>query len=92
MKTYYTDYVNHMLRHFIRAKKPCANQNYMAVNRVFRKLEIEDKEIIRAVYSRNDTFGDNVYEVAKARGVNQEEVYRMIATVSKRIAKERGLL
>lgn len=98
MSTIYTSYVNHILRFYIRYpglaqfKSEVDKMNYLAADRVFAKLKESEKSILTDIYTRKDTIPDNVYVTAKARGVNQDEIWRLILTVSAMIAEERKLI
>lgn len=98
MKTFYADYVNHILRFYTRHEKQgkfkseADKLNYVAAERVFARLDEKEQLILIDVYHRNDTMADNVYEVAKARGINQDEIWILIGLVSNRIARERKLI
>ena len=100
MKTYYADYVNHILRFYTRyAKRKKAGfhskidrLNYAAADRVFSKLTPIEQNILTEVYTRRDTLGDNVFEVAKTKGISQDVIWALITTVSNSIAKERDLI
>ena len=98
MKTFYADYVNHILRFYTRHSKrdgfksEADKLNYNAAKKVFAKLTEQEQVMLIDVYHRNDTMADNVYEVAKARGINQDELWTLISKVSNRIARERKLI
>lgn len=98
MRTYYADYVNHILRFYarhagIRRYRTDADRlNYLAAERVCLRLKEVERRILKDVYSRNDTMSDNVYEVAKNYKISQDAVYALIAEVSRQIAKERKLI
>lgn len=98
MKTFYADYANHILRFFTRHSKKdgfrseADKLNYVAAERVFAKLNENEQLLLTDVYGRNDTMADNVYETAKARGINQDEIWILISKVSNRVARERKLI
>lgn len=98
MKTFYADYVNHILRFYTRHSKrdgfksEADKLNYNAAEKVFAKLTEQEQIMLIDVYHRNDTMAGNVYEVAKARGINQDEIWTLISKVSNRIARERKLI
>ncbi len=98
MKTFYADYANHILRFFTRHSKKdgfrseADKLNYVAAESVFAKLNENEKLLLTDVYGRNDTMADNVYETAKARGINQDEIWILISKVSNRVARERKLI
>ena len=51
-----------------------------------------DKDVIIEVYRRGDTLPDNIYWVAKELKVEQDMIWTLVSKVTKKIAKERGLI
>ena len=97
---YYSQYVNHMLRFYARYcdknlesfKKSTDMKNWLAVKTVLDKLPEKDKNVIIEVYRRRDTLGDNIYEVSKELGIDQDVIWTMLNKVTKKIAQERELI
>ncbi len=92
MRTYYTEYVNHMLRHYFRTSPEDNCENCKAVKEVISTLTPEHKDILRAVYERGDVVSYGVLSVAEREGVSAGKIYRFLSTVSRQIAIERGLV
>lgn len=97
-RPYYTEYVNHILRFYVRHPKTVRFRtnadklNHRAAKKVFQRLSEPEVDILFDLYRRNDTMGDNVYEVAKTHRVSQVDIYTLITRVSNLIAKERVLI
>ena len=102
-KPFYADYVNHMLRFYARTvrsgdvmrlifKSEIDELNWLSVIKVLYKLPERDKNIIIEVFGRGDTLADNIYEVSKELGINQDTIWSLVSKVTKKIAKERGLI
>ena len=102
-KPFYANYVNHMLRFYARTvrsgdvmrlifKSEIDELNWLSVIKVLYKLPERDKDIIIEVFGRGDTLADNIYEVSKELGVNQDTIWSLVSKVTKKIAKERGLI
>ena len=97
---YYSSYINHMLKFYARYcdknlesfKKSTDIKNWLAVKTVLDKLPEKDKNVIIEVYRRGDTLPDNIYWVAKELKVEQDMIWTLVSKVTKRIAKERGLI
>lgn len=97
---YYSQYVNHMLRFYARYcdknlenfKKPVNAKNWQAVKTVLDKLPENDRNVIIEVYRRRDTLADNIYEVSKELGIDQDVIWIMLNKVTKKIAQERELI
>ena len=91
MKTYYTDYVGHMLRFYARYTVP-GNENWEAVQRVFVTLETKEAEMLKSVYTHPGVLDAAVREVAQKHGLNPDKLWNLISKVIRKIAKERGLI
>ena len=102
-KPFYADYVNHMLRFYARTvrsgdvmrlvfKSEIDELNWLSVIKVIYKLPERDKNIIIEVFGRGDTLADNIYEVSKELAINQDTIWSLVSKVTKKIAKERGLI
>jgi len=102
-KPFYADYVNHILRFYARTvrsgdverlkfKSEIDKLNWRSVNRVLHNLPERDKDIIIEVFGRGDTLADNIYEVSKELVINQDAIWSLVSKVTKKIAKERGLI
>ena len=97
---FYSQYVNHMLRFYARYcdknlesfKKSTDMKNWLAVKTVLDKLPEKDKNVIIEVYRRRDTLADNIYEVSKELGIDQDVIWIMLNKVTKKIAQERELI
>lgn len=98
-RPYYADYVNHCLRFYFKynASKGFKNEvdklNYTAVDRVVKKLDTADREILKTVFVQ-DNF--NIYENVSHAAMNCREdtkkVWLVINYATGEIAKERRLL
>ncbi len=102
-KPFYADYVNRMLRFYARKihsgevpwmkmKNTVDKENWKCVVRVLDKLPERDKDVIIEVYRRGNTLPDNIYWVAKELKVEQDMIWTLVSKVTKKIAKERGLI
>ena len=98
---YFKNYVNHMLRFFARYhdqknnfkfKKNIDYKNWCIVQSVLNSLPEKDRNVIIEVYRRGDTLADNVYEVSKELGINQDVIWTILNKVTRKIAKERELI
>ena len=100
VKKYYSDYVRHALRFYVRNQNPlclygksdATEEDWIACNVVFNELLPDSKEMLIAVYQPSDIMADNVYNAAKKFNVPQDNIWSLMAVVEKRIAQERGLL
>ena len=94
-KTYYTDYVNHLMWTYVNhdgLDKPLGVRQQRAVEKALMGLTKAEKHAILEIYKRRDTFEDNVYQVSKKYNIHQNKLWMMLNYVSKNIAKELGLI
>jgi len=97
---FYSSYINHMLRFYARYcnknlenfKKPVDVKNWQAVKTVLDKLPEKDKNVIIELYRRRNTLADNIYEISKELGIDQDVIWTMLNKVTKKIAQERELI
>ena len=99
-KPFYADYVNRMLRFYVRKvyREGMTVRNHVDINncicvaKVLDALLEKDRNVIIDIYERGDTLADNIYWVSKEMNVNQDMLWTLVSKVTKRIAKERGLI
>lgn len=89
MLRFYARYYDKDLKSF---KKSTDMKNWFAVKIVLDKLPEKDKNIIIEVYRRRDTLADNIYEVSKELGIDQDVIWTMLNKVTKKIAQVRELI
>jgi hypothetical protein len=66
--------------------------NWYACQRAIERYSDEEKEILIQVYSMRDTLADNVYEIAKTKGIDQNIIWDMLKELEHSIARKRGLI
>lgn len=95
---YYSEYVNHMLRFYARFpeisafKNKTDKENWITVKTILDNLSDAERNVIIEVYKRRDTLSDNVYELSKELGINQDIIWTILNKVTRKIAKERELI
>jgi len=89
MLRFYARYYDKDLKSF---KKSTDMKNWFAVKIVLDKLPEKDKNVIIEVYRRRDTLADNIYEVSKELGIDQDVIWTMLNKVTKKIAQVRELI
>ncbi len=89
MLRFYARYYDKNLESF---KKSTDMKNWFAVKIVLDKLPEKDKNVIIEVYRRRDTLADNIYEVSKELGIDQDVIWTMLNKVTKKIAQVRELI
>lgn len=97
MRAFYSDYVNHCLRFYARHSCPIFHseadkKNWNACDSALKSFTDSDRDMILSVYTEGDTIPDNVYQIAKSKGVNQDTIWKMVNELEKKVAKRRGLI
>lgn len=96
-KPHYADYVNHMIRYYVRTpekrfRNEADEQNLKVVEKVLDNLRVRDRNLLVEVFKRNDTLSDNIYEVSKLEGVDQDILWTLLSKVTREVARERVLI
>lgn len=97
MKLYYSEFVNHCLRFYVRYPSPrfrtdVEKKNWNACDLAFKSFSDSDKELLTNLYSDSDTMSDNVYQLAKRNNISQDAIWKLIGELERKVAKRRGLL
>ena len=102
MKPYYSEYVRHCLRYYIKTldegkgghpifKSEVDKVNWSACYEVLKDYSVNDVETIAHIYRPGDTISDKIYLLSKEKRVSQDTLWNLINTVERKIAKQRGL-
>lgn len=103
MKPYYSEYVAHCLRYYIKTldegkgghpifKSEADKANWSACYAVLKNYSESDTDMIAYIYRPGDTIPDKIYALSKSKGVPQDTIWSLINTVERRVAKRRGLI
>lgn len=98
MRTFYSEYVTHCLRFYSRYPKPnhfrteADKKNWQASDNALKGFSDSDREMLIAIYREGDTIPDNVYQMAKKLNVKQDNIWKLITELERKVAKRRGLL
>lgn len=96
-RAFYSEYVNHCLRFYARHPNPkfkstADKNNWAACDSAFKSFSDNDREMLLTIYREGDTIPDNVYQMAKSKGIKQDSVWKLINELERKVAKRRGLL
>ncbi|MBQ7347784.1 MAG: hypothetical protein IJW55_07490 [Clostridia bacterium] len=100
-KTYYAEYINHVLRFYVQTSGRNAAEfssladrlNYQAAEKVMSALNETDRAILCDVFASSvDPLSVRVYTIARARKIPHPRVWTLINRVSREIATERNLI
>ena len=97
-RPFYSEYVRHCMRFYARNTiKPRFNtevdkNNWYACQKAMDRYTERDRDILTKVYALYDTIADNVYEVAVAYAIDQNDIWNLIKDLERSVARKRGLL
>lgn len=96
-RTFYTEYVRHCLRFyarnpFVEFPTTTDKRNWEACQTAFNSFSDDEKELLMYVYESRNTLADNVYELSKTKGIDQERIWELIGMLEREVAKKRGLI
>lgn len=96
-RAFYSEYVNHCLRFYVRHQNPkfrsaADKNNWLACENALKGFSDNDREILLFIYREGDTIPDNVYQIAKEKGIKQDSVWKLVNELERKVAKRRGLL
>ena len=103
MKPYYSEFVRHCLRHYVKTldegkgghpifRNDAERANWSACYNVLKDYSERDIDVIAQIYRPGDTIADKIYLLAKTKQVPQGTFWNLIGETEKNIAKERGLI
>ena len=103
MKFYYSEYVRHCLRYYVKTldegkgghpifKNDVDKANWVACQEVLKNYSLDDIETISYLYRPGDTIADKIYLLSKEKRVSQSVYWSLISNVERRIAEKRGLV
>ena len=93
----YSEYVRHCLRFYARYKKPKFDSyadmlNWRACDYALKSFSDSERDNLLYIYREGDTVPDNIYQLAKSRGVSQDGIWKLVNDLERKVAKQRGLL
>ena len=96
-RTFYSDYVNHCLRFYARHPKTnfhstADKENWIACDNALKGFTDSERDMLLTIYREGDTIADNVYQMAKDKGIRQDSIWKLVNELERKVAKRRGLL
>ena len=103
LKPYYSEFVRHCLRYYVRTQdeaKGCLprfrndaeRENWKACHLVLEHYSERDVENISQLYRAGDTLADKIYMLAKAKQIHQDTLWHLVSDTEKKVAQKRGLI
>lgn len=96
-RAFYSQYVNHCLRFYARHSNPkfhseSDKHNWAACDNALKDFSDSDREMLLTIYREGDTIQDNIYQMAKSKGISQDTIWKLVNELERKVAKRRGLL
>lgn len=97
MRTFYSEYVQHCMRFYSRHSDPefrteVDKLNWKACESALKSFSDKDRELLLEVYRRQNPVVDNLVNIAKAHGVDQNDMWKLITELERKVAKRRNLI
>lgn len=55
-------------------------------------VDDNDRAMLLYIYREGDTVPDNIYQLAKSKGISQDSIWKLVNELERKVAKRRGLL
>ena len=98
-KPFYAEYVNHMLRHYLRhpneltGKNEIEFKNWTITKEIVLSKSQEEQDLLTDIYSRGTlSVYESVKEVEKERNIPANDIFALINRIAQEIAKARELI
>lgn len=96
-RSYYSNFVEHCMRFYARYPDPkfktkTDKLNWFACKKAIFEFSNREQEWIMEIYKNADTIPDNVYQLAQREKIDQDEIWKLLVLLEKKIAKTRGLI
>ena len=103
MKPYYSEFVRHCLRYYIKTldegngghpvfRNDADKENWSACYQVLKDYSERDLDTISYIYRPGDTIADKIYLLAKSKQISQDTIWHLINTTERMVAQKRGLV
>jgi hypothetical protein len=97
MRAYYSEFAGHCARYYVRHRDPhfktsIHKKDWTAARDAMGKFTEREQEWLRELYLSGDTMPDNVYQLSKREGLDQDIVWGLLQRYAHAIAKRRGLI
>ena len=96
-RTFYSEYVNHCLRFYARHPKTSFHsiadkENWIACDNALKGFTDNERDMLLTIYREGDIIADNVYQMAKDKGIRQDSIWKLVNELERKVAKRCGLL
>jgi len=97
-KSFYSAYVEHCMRFYsrypnlTRFRSDADKENWFACKNALKDFSAEDTERLLIIYREGDTIADNVYQLSKREKINQDSLWKLLGSLERKVARNRGLI
>lgn len=96
-RSFCSEYVNHCMRFYARYPEATFHSevdkyNWEACEYVLNTFSDDEREMLLTIYREGDTIQDNIYQIAKSKGISQGGIWKLVNEMERKIAKRRGLV
>ena len=97
MKTFYTEYVHHCMRFYVKYPNPkyrsdADKHNWIACDTALKGFSETDRELLLTLYTGNEPMAERIRKVSTEQDVKADALWKMVTELERKIAKRRGLL
>ena len=97
MITFYSEYVRHCMRFYTRHPHPkflsdADKQNWNACDSVLKGFSPSEVDILMTVYREGDTIPDSIYKVSVDRNIKQDNIWKLVNELERKVAERRNLI
>ena len=103
MKPYYSDFVRHCLRFYVKNfdegkgglphfRNDAERENWSACYQVLKNYSERDLDTIMYIYRPGETISDKIYLLSKGKQISQDTIWHLINEVERKVAQKRGIV
>lgn len=97
MRTFYSEYVQHCMRFYSRHSDPefrteVDKLNWKACESALKGFADKDRELLLEIYKRQETVSEGICNIANAKSLNQNDLWKLVGDLERKVAKRRNLI
>ena len=97
MRTFYSEYVQHCMRFYSRHSDPefrteVDKLNWKACESALKAFADKDRELLLEIYRRQETVAEGISNIANAKSLDQNDLWKLVGDLERKVAKRRNLI
>lgn len=103
MKPYYSEFVRHCLRYYIKTqdegrgglpifRTDAERENWKACYSVLKNYSDKDMDVIAQLYRPGNTIADKIYMLSQSMRLPQGVFWNLVSDTERKVAQKRGLI